>query len=86
LEQTDAWVVIRAIESTFYQVTTSDDMVSAKITSAYKDVRVASGPVASTPFPQVPREGDRSVAPNNEPVDMTGTFGDTQIKIPLKST
>jgi hypothetical protein len=85
-EQTDAWVVIRAIDSTFYEVTTSDDMVLAKVRSAYKDVRVASGPVASTPFPQVPREGDRYVAPNNKPVEMTGTFGDTQIKIPLKST
>jgi hypothetical protein len=58
-EQTDAWVVIRAIDSTFYEVTTSDDMVLAKIRSAYKDVRVASGPVASTPFPQVPREDNR---------------------------
>jgi hypothetical protein len=85
-EQTDAWVVIRAIDSTFYEVTTSDDTVLAKIRSAYKDVRVASGPVASTPFSQVPREGDRYVAPNNEAVEMTGTFGDTQIKIPLKST
>jgi hypothetical protein len=50
-EQTDAWIVIRAIDSTFYEVTTSDDMVVAKIMSAYKDVRVPSGPVASTPVP-----------------------------------
>jgi hypothetical protein len=85
-EQTGAWVVIRVIDSTFYEVTTSDDMILAKIRSAYKDVRVASGPVASTPFPQVPREGGRYVAPNNEPVEMTGTLGDTQIEILLKST
>jgi hypothetical protein len=56
-ESTGAWVVIRAIDSTFYEVTTSDNMVLAKIRSAYKDVRVASGPVASAPIPQVPREG-----------------------------
>jgi hypothetical protein len=85
-EQTDAWVIIRAIDSTFYEVTTSDETVLAKIRSTYKDVRVASGPVTSTPFPQVPPEGDRYVAPNNEPVEMTGTFGDAQIKTPLKST
>jgi hypothetical protein len=85
-EQMDAWVVIRAIDSTFYEVTTSDEEVLAKIRLAYKDVRVAPGPVASTPFPQVPREGDPYVAPNNEPVEMTGTFGDAQIRIPLKST
>jgi hypothetical protein len=85
-EQMDAWVVIRAIDSTFYEVTTSDEEVLAKIRLAYKDVRVAPGPVASTPFPQVPREGDPYVAPNNEPVEITGAFGDAQIRIPLKST
>jgi hypothetical protein len=58
-EQTGTWVVIRAIDSTFYEVTTSDDMVLAKIRSTYKDVRVASGPVASAPIPRVPREGTR---------------------------
>jgi hypothetical protein len=46
--QSDIWVVIRAIDSTFYEVTTSDDEVLAKIKSAYNDVRVASGPVASS--------------------------------------
>jgi hypothetical protein len=30
-EQMDAWVVIRAIDSTFYEVTTSDEEVLAKI-------------------------------------------------------
>jgi hypothetical protein len=39
-EQADAWVVIRAIDSTFYEITTSDDAALAKIRSAYKDVRV----------------------------------------------
>jgi hypothetical protein len=86
-EQNDAWVVIRAIDSTFYEVSTSDEMVLAKIGSTYKDVRVASGPVASAPIPQVPREGgDPYVAPISDPVEMTGTFGDLQISVPLKST
>jgi hypothetical protein len=49
-EQTDTWVVIRAIDSTFYEVTTSDDIVLAKIRSTYTDVRIAPGPVASAPF------------------------------------
>jgi hypothetical protein len=53
--QSDIWVVIRAIDSTFYEVTTSDDVVLAKIKSAYKDVRVASGPVASTRIIETPR-------------------------------
>jgi hypothetical protein len=57
-EQIDAWVTIRAIDSTFYEVTTSDEDVLAKIRSAYQDVRDASGPVSSAPFPHVPREGD----------------------------
>jgi hypothetical protein len=54
-EQTDAWVVIRAIDSTFYEVTTSDEEVLDKIRSAYSDVRVALGPVASVPFPEALR-------------------------------
>ena len=53
--QSDIWVVIRAIDSTFYEVTTSDDEVLAKIKSAYNDVRVASGPVASTPIMETPK-------------------------------
>ena len=28
----------------------------------------------------------RYIAPNNEPVQMTGTFGDARIKTPLKAT
>ena len=86
-EQNDAWVVISAIDSTFYEVTTSDEMVLVKIRSAYKDVRVASGPVASAPIAQVPGEGgDPYVAPNSELVELTGTFGDTPIRIRLAST
>ena len=34
-EQNDVWVVIRAIDSTFYEMTTSDETVLAKIRSAY---------------------------------------------------
>lgn len=84
-EQKDAWVVIRAIDSTFYEITTSDEMVLAKIRSAYKDVRVALGPVTSAPIPRVPHEGtathsSRRIAAT---VEMTGTFGYTQIKISL---
>jgi len=45
-EQVGPWVVIRAIDSTFYEITTSDAAVLAKIQSAYKDVRVASAPIA----------------------------------------
>jgi hypothetical protein len=56
-KQNNVWVVIRAIDSTFYEVTTSDETALAKIKSAYKDVRVAPGPFASAPIPQVPREG-----------------------------
>jgi hypothetical protein len=85
-EQKDAWVLIRAIDSTFYEVTTSDEMVLVKIRSAYKDVRVAPlGPVASAPIPQVPHAGMaiHSSCRIAAPVEMTGTFGDTQIKISL---
>ena len=46
-EQSDAWVVIRAIDSTFYEVTSSDEAVLFAIRSTYKDVRVAPGPVTS---------------------------------------
>jgi hypothetical protein len=54
-EQTDAWLVIRAIDSTFYEVTTSDDVILAKIRSTYNDVRTATGPVASTPIVEPPK-------------------------------
>jgi len=55
-EQIDAWVVIRAIDSAFYEVTTSDEQVLAKIMSAYKDVRVAPGPAVSAPIIETPKQ------------------------------
>jgi hypothetical protein len=76
-EQMDAWITISAIDSTFYEVTTSDEAVLAKIRSTYKDVRASSDPAFSTPFSQMPSP---FVARN-----ITGTFGATLIKTPLKS-
>ena len=49
-EQSDPWVVIRAIDSTFYEVTSSDDAVLNAVQSAYVDVRVACGPATATPI------------------------------------
>jgi hypothetical protein len=62
--QDATWVTVRAIDSTFYEVTTTDDSVLNQVKSTYKDVRIAPGPVTSTPIPQVPHsEGtDRSTA------------------------
>src|SRR4051812_8918872 len=37
--QIGAWITISAIVSTFYEVTTSDEVILAKIRSTYKDVR-----------------------------------------------
>jgi len=42
--QSVVWVTIRAIDSTFYEVTTTDEVVLKKVRSTYKDVRVATGP------------------------------------------
>jgi hypothetical protein len=33
------WIVIRAIDSAYYEITTSDDTVVAKIKAAFTDVR-----------------------------------------------
>jgi hypothetical protein len=44
------WVTIRAIDSTFYEVTSSDAAVTEAVRSAYSDVRVAHGPAASCPI------------------------------------
>ena len=49
-EQSGAWVVIRAIDSTFYEVTSSDKAVLDTIRSTYRDVRVAPGPATSAPI------------------------------------
>jgi hypothetical protein len=48
--QQEAWVVIRAIDSTFYEVTSADAAVLGAIRSSYRDVRVAPGPVTSAPI------------------------------------
>jgi hypothetical protein len=55
-EQISAWVTIRAIDSHFYEVTTLDEDVLAKIRSAYQDVRGApeSGSFQSTTAPRGP--------------------------------
>jgi len=58
-QQDVIWVTVRALDSTFYEVTTADQEVLYKIKSIYKDVRVAAGPATSTPIPQVPRKGDQ---------------------------
>lgn len=52
-DQKEPWVVICAIDSTFYEVTSADEAVLSAIRSAYKDVRVAPGPVTSVRIEQV---------------------------------
>ena len=59
LQQQDSiWVTIRAIDSTFYEVTTVDATVLTMIKSTFKDVRVAAGPATSTSIPQIPPASD----------------------------
>jgi predicted kinase len=41
------WVVIRAVDSTFYEVNTDDETVLSKMSSTYKDVRVGEASVTS---------------------------------------
>jgi hypothetical protein len=41
-----SWVTIRAVDSTFFEITTSDESVLGKIRSSYKDVRLADAPIA----------------------------------------
>lgn len=41
---TDPWIVIRAIDSSFYEVTTQDEEVIAMIAARYKDVGIAAVP------------------------------------------
>lgn len=38
------WVIIRAVDSTFYEVDTDDETVLSKISSTYKDFRVGEPP------------------------------------------
>ncbi len=54
--QDSIWLTIRAIDSTFYEVTTSDPTVLDRISSTYKDVRLADAPFTFTPIPQEPSE------------------------------
>lgn len=41
VEATEPWVIIRAIDSTFYEITTLDATVLDRVRSAYRDVRSA---------------------------------------------
>ena len=58
-QQNGIWVTARAIDSTFYEVTTVDATVLDTIKSTYKDVRVATGPVTSAPIAEIPPEGEQ---------------------------
>jgi hypothetical protein len=42
----DAWMIIRAVDSTFYEVTTRDDTAIGKIKAAFRDVRTTDAPIA----------------------------------------
>ena len=48
--RSDTWIMIRAIDGTFFEVTSSDGAVLNAIRSVYKDVRMAAGPVTSIPI------------------------------------
>lgn len=41
------WVIIRAVDSTFYEIDTDDKAVLSKISSTYKDVRTGEAPITS---------------------------------------
>ena len=51
----DDWVIIQAIDSTFYEITTADAKVLSRVKATYKDVRTAVGPAGSRPIPAVER-------------------------------
>lgn len=42
----EKWVIIRAVDSTFYEITTFDETVLDLITSSFNDVRPADAPFA----------------------------------------
>jgi len=42
----DRWITIRAVDSTYYEITTIDEAVLNKIKSAFNDVRHADVPIA----------------------------------------
>lgn len=41
------WVIIRAVNSTFYEIDSEDEAVLDKISSTYKDVRTGEAPITS---------------------------------------
>lgn len=41
------WVIIRAVDSTFYEIDSDDEAVLNKISSTYKDVRMGEAPTTS---------------------------------------
>lgn len=45
----DTWVIIRAVDSTFYEIETDDETVLNKLVSTYKDIRIGETPIASWP-------------------------------------
>ncbi len=47
LQSDKPWITIRAIDSTFYEIDTDDEIVLGKINSTYKDVRTGEAPVRS---------------------------------------
>ena len=76
---------IRAIDSSFYEVTTSDQAVLAKIKSSFKDVRVATDPVFSIPIAKLPGSDGKQathLAPQTtkQRLAVTGRFGDADVK------
>ena len=44
------WVVIRAADSTFYEIETADETVLNKIISTYKDIRLGETPISTWPL------------------------------------
>lgn len=41
------WVIIRAVDSTFYEIESDDEAVLNKISSTYEDVRTGEAPITS---------------------------------------
>jgi hypothetical protein len=42
----ERWIIVRAVDSTFYEITTFDEAVIKVIKSSFKDVRIADAPIA----------------------------------------
>ncbi|GAA2846299.1 hypothetical protein EDC40_10150 [Aminobacter aminovorans] len=47
MQSDKAWVTIRAVDSTFYEIDTDDETVLSKISSTYKDVRTGDTTITS---------------------------------------